>query len=284
MSDLKKIDYFGFNIKIVTNDKKNPKSYYNLFERIYNSDVKVKYRGEIYLSLRTQFNRVLTFKGKQYNVLNGSLIRFTKLEGENWYNSREHDFEPFNTPDNLHPNSFETDYIFIPSQHRFYIKKSSKISFTAAKLFLEKALNEVKNPKDDIEVILIQSKEEYQRIFAADKILGLELALTYTNDDIADSAHDDMDELLKDANVGTTNMSFKPDASGELDADSTLIKGGLELARENGHAKAKIVEENKTTIIQTKDKAQKISISVAEEDDETDVLFEKMMKEKRPNG
>ena len=119
----------------------------------------------------------------------------------------------------------------------------------------------VKKEEDNITVDLIQSAGTFEQIINSKEINKLEITVSYTNDDIGSIAQEAMDALLKDAQIGHADIILNPDATKSLNADSTMVKGLLELAQENGSAKATVTNEvGKKVIIKTAQHPEKILI------------------------
>lgn len=278
------LKFYGFNIKLQTNNTKNDDTYFNLIRKIYQKDIAPNIGGEKAMLFKTQFVEQYLFKGKRHKVLHGNLVRYTILERDHWFNTKNKEIEKFDPPENLHPNGFETSYLFIPAAHRLYAVVNTKVSHTSILNFLTKALKEVISPKDEIIVNLIQSHNTFQQILEAKTIKSLKINVSYTNDDASDAAKKAMDKLLKEANVGETDINLKPDATGSLDSDSEMVVGLLELAQENGNAVASIINQNnKSQTIITNEYPAKREVVLKENDDVNNVLFNDIMNEYRNN-
>lgn len=260
--------FYGLNVKLLSDERSGDSAYFSLIEDLYKKDVAAKIASEKAMTLRNQFRTTIKWKGNSYDVLYGKITRFTLLEGDNWYNKKTHEFEKVETPLDKYPNGFETDYYFIPAAHRFFIKVDSKVGINSTERFLQRALKEVTASTEDFSVHIIQSEDALEQILSAKELSLLKVNVSYTNDDIGKEAQELIDDLLKNGQVGELDAVLKPDQKGTLDPQSNLVKGLLEISRENGTAEATIKDnEGKRKKIITHEYPQKITIVSASDDD-----------------
>lgn len=274
---------YGFNLHLFTEKKRDADSYKRLFEEIFNRNISPDLTSDKAMTLRTQdIVTIGSRKGEEMQIMKGELVRFTKLTTSGWYNETTKQIQTQVVPEGLNPNSYSTDYFFVPAAHRFYFRYTSKISAPAVEMFLSKALNSVLDTYDNVKVNLIQSKDSIAEIIGATKLTELEVSINYTNDDIGDMNKEFLESLLKDANSGETDMTFKPDATGQLNTDNQLIRGALELAQENGEATAKITNaQGKKETIRTRNYPAKIPVTYKENEVPAVVLLKDVMEEYR---
>lgn len=234
---------------------------------------------EIIMLLRTQHSSKLSYQKKKYTVLYGKVLRFNQIK--NWYTQKEQIFQDFKLPENLVPNAFETDYIFIPAVHKFLIRYNNRANIYQVKNFMERALKELIVAGEIIHVSIMTSKDIIDTIMDAKSLVNLTVNVSYTNDEISKDAKELIDKLLKGAQAGEAEVHFKPDATGILDAKSTMIKGFLEVAKDNGYADATIInDKGRRKTIHTEEYPEKINITVNDKDeDEKGVLFDKIMND-----
>lgn len=261
---VKTIQFYGFNIKIQSNDRKGEGMYYSLIQSLYGEDVIGKISPEKAMMLRTQFNQEVKIKNSQERLLYGKLVKFTLLEGSEWFNRREKGVGPYDAPKDIYPNAFETDYIFIPETHRFFVKKSDKLSVSAVKTFLENSLKQLVSSDENVLVYIMQSKDVIDRIIESESIKSLDIDLSYTNDDIGDLAQELMDDLLKEGFIGSASFKLRPNEKDELNSEAKMVRGLLEVAKDNGTVTARIVEEGKKQTIKTKDHPEVIPVPQTE--------------------
>jgi len=150
---------------------------------------------------------------------------------------------------------------------------------------LDKALRRHIEGSETINVYSISSHNSIQEIIDSFKITALDITITYTNDDSGDSAAEDIDKLLKGANAGTSEIILKPDASGDLAKDSKLVKGLLNLAKENGTAIANVIKTAgaKQTKIITSNFPEIFNLPIIENESRVLSLFKAIMNKYR-NG
>jgi hypothetical protein len=253
--------FYGFNIKIQSTTNRNSTEYSRLISSIFDKAIIVEIGGEKAMLFKSSNKTEISIGAEKHECIFGQLVRYTILDNENWYDEKTKTFVSFPTPESIHPNGYETEYYFIPSLHKFFISYSVKVSHVATKNFLLKALIRVKKDGDNITVDLIQSSGTFEQIINSKEINKLEITVSYTNDDIGSTAQEAMDNLLKEAQIGYTDIILNPDANKSLNADSTMVKGLLELAQENGSAIATVTNEGgKKAIIKTEQHPEKILI------------------------
>ena len=74
-------------------------------------------------------------------LIYGSLINYTKLNEEGWFNEETEEIEDVNINPNLNPNSKEWEYFFLPQAHRLAIFEDANTSSSQIAYFFEDALN-----------------------------------------------------------------------------------------------------------------------------------------------
>jgi hypothetical protein len=236
--------YFGFNIKILSKERKGTEMYEKLIKDLFSKDIVSIVGGEKAITLRTQFSIKVPSKSGEASVFYGKMTRYTTLDGKNWYDQVKKEYVNYEVPLNIFPNGFDTDYIFIPAAHRFFVRVNSKVSISSVERYLLLAIPEVINSNESYLVNIIQSQDVIEKILNAGELSMLKVEISYTNDDIGDAAQQLMDKLLKNGNIGRFDATFRPDQTGTLETDSDFIRGVLELAKENGAAQATIKGDN----------------------------------------
>ncbi len=278
---LKQYKYYGFNIKLSSNENKGDLAYFNIVKALYDKDIHAMVSSDKKITLRTQFRKKLVYKENEYDILYGFIVRYAIVEGDNWYSEKKRDFEKVAIPKDVFPSPFETEYIFLPSVHRFFIKINGKVSPKMVKIFLEDALKQVISRRESVSVNLMQSYGAIQEILDADEIQRLKVEVSYTNDDIGGDAKEEIDRLLKEANIGNATVMFTPDQTGKLKEDSVVVQGFLELATENGEASATIISEGKKKRIVTKHHPAKLLVMGKDDTDAAQKLLNEQMKKNR---
>jgi hypothetical protein len=285
MSKVKKekvYNFFGLNVKLLSNERKGDTGYFTIMQDLFEKNVIAKIAGEKAMTLRNQFKKKIVWKDVEYDILYGKITRFTLLESKNWYNKKKREFEGVEVPIDVFPNAFETEYYFIPAAHRFFIRAGNKVNVFSVEKFLNRGLNEVTLATEDFSVNVIKSEDAIEQILSAIELKLLKVKVSYTNDDIGKEAQELMDKLLKDGQVGDFEATLRPDQQGTLDTGSNLVKGLLEISRENGTAEASIKDEaGKRRKIITEEYPEKLSVSSPSEDDVISRLFFQIMKSYR---
>ena len=259
--------YYGFNIKVFSNERKGTAMYEQIINDLFKKDIVAIVAGEKAVTLRTQFSTEVPLKNEKTTFFYGKITRYTTLDGKNWYDKVKKDFVNYEVPLAIFPNAFETDYIFIPAAHRFFIRVSQKVSISAVERYLTQAIPEVITAKESFTVSVIQSQDVIDKIINAKELNSLKVEISYTNDDVGPEAQELIDKLLKGSNVGKFSATFNPDQTGVLDTNADFVRGVLELAKENGIAEASIRNDNgKKVKVKTSSYPEKITTKSPQED------------------
>ncbi|MFF5379476.1 DUF4747 family protein [Pedobacter suwonensis] len=186
-------------------------------------------------------------KGK-IDYLYGRLTQFTYFENKNWFDLSTLDFDKqFQLRDGLFPDAADADFIFDPYTHKFaYIKKSNiSISPYPVRTFWEEALNAAKDDNEFIHVDVVTGDDFQKLLVEARQIRRLEIDLNYSNSGIGSITKELLDESLKNANPKSASFVIvaKPNESLQI-KNSEILQGALELAREDGDANAKVIDNN----------------------------------------
>ena len=94
-------------------------------------------------------------------LIYGSLINYTKLNEEGWFNEETEEIEDVNINPNLNPNSKEWEYFFLPQAHRLAIFEDANTSSSQIAYFFEDALNKVtdKNKGENVKVNIVATED-----------------------------------------------------------------------------------------------------------------------------
>lgn len=265
---LKLFQFHGINIKLLSNERKGEQAYFDLMRDLFDKDIIARVSSEKSMTLRTQARRTIVWRGNEYRILYGKITRFTMLEGEHWYNAKKKEIESIALPlQDIFPNGFETDYYFFPFAHRFFVRINSKVSLKAIENFLQLGLGRVVKDNEKFSITIIQSSDAIEQILNAPELNYLTVRISYTNDDIGDDAQELIDQLLKDGQIGELNATIKPDQHGSLDTNSKIVKGLLEISKENGTAEATIKNsQGQREKIITHDHPEKFTVEDVSED------------------
>lgn len=281
---IKRVRFYGLNITLQSKERKGPTAYLDLIRKIHEDQLGFTVGHEIMMVLRTLFSKQYSFNGKEYTILYGKLLRFNTIK--NWYNQKEQLFQDYKLPANLVPNAFETDYIFIPQVHKFFIRYNNRVNIYQAKNFIGKSLGSLLITGEKINVNVITASDAIDKILSASIIKSLDIDVSYTNDDIGNEAEELIDKMLKEAHSGKASINLRPDSSGSLNSESDLVKGFVGVAKDNGTITAKIINnDGKSETIRTEQYPEKFNLQVVEtngqKEDEKKVLFERIMTDNK---
>lgn len=275
------VSYFGYNITLRSDKRKGENAYLELIKLVRDIGY-VQISPDKAITVKTYAETSTSENGTNYTIVYGRLIKFTLLEGDNWYNSKNRDVVKYTPPEGVYPNAFETDFVFIPYTHRFYLKISPKFASKSVFAFLLGAFSQVITADEIVNVSIIQSSDVIETILTSRELKALNVVVSYTNDDIGPDAQELIDGLLKEAHSGKTEIALKPDQSGNLNTDSKLVKGFLEVAKENGEATASIINlDGKKQTIVTANHPEKIKIVSTSQDNNKAELFKDTVKKYR---
>jgi len=258
----KEAKYYLFNVKLLSNNRKGDKAYESLIKALFAQKIMVAVKQDKEMILRTQFFNLASNAPYYY----GKIAKFTKIEGKDWINIENLEVEEVEIPKNRFPNLQETDYIFIPSAHRFAIAKSSNVSISNVYIFLQEALKKYINADEQYEIFVEQSQDIFEEIIKATSIEKLKIKITYTNDDIVEGAEAYMDELLKESGIASLSLEAKSDQNKNISVNSHVIGGALLLATTNGTVEAKIInEQQRKKTVKTENHPEEYSTSYTDD-------------------
>lgn len=270
--------FWGFNIKLISNERSGEDAYFDMIHKMFTADIRKPIGNDKAATMRNQVSKSYAFNDVEHRVLHGKLTRYTLLDGTQWYNEVTKEYEDPKLQKGIYPNGFETDYIFIPAVHKFFVANNSKVTRNMVHAFLEEALKEVIDSKEDFTLNVMQSQDTIEQIINAPQLRDLYVDVTVTNDDAGDKAQEAIDKMLKKNNIRKFEANIKPDISGALNGKEEFIRGLLELAKDNGEAVAHVVnEDGKKVKIVTSDFPEKFNIKTAENDDIITNIFGTIM-------
>ena len=189
-------------------------------------------------------------------LIYGSLINYTKLNEEGWFNEETEEIEDVNINPNLNPNSKEWEYFFLPQAHRLAIFEDANTSSSQIAYFFEDALNKVtdKNKGENVKVNIVATEDAIEKIFNAVQLTNLEIKVSYTNNDNNDEWEAIIDEQMKESEVSVVSTKVSGTKKKPIKLKKKTFLGGmLKLSRENGYAKATAYFDGKRDVINTKE-------------------------------
>ncbi|MCQ9640146.1 DUF4747 family protein [Chryseobacterium sp. WG14] len=266
------------NIKIHSKEDNKQALYSQMINQIFNfTDFNVKIGNKNGLVLKkidkNPINKSLLgsefyeLQYKSYEIYECEFIKY-KIEDEKdkHYDTKRKEIKPGNPNAVVKPNAYEIPFYFIPAVHRLLLPIKSKVTPKQVELFFKEALLKIYETESYFNIDIAKSVDEVEKIFNFKTLDKLQLEISYTNDDLGDDEKLFMDTLLKESNVNKYKAEFDSEKKESLNLDSKLIKGGIELSKENGTLKATGTNsfDNKV-IINTKNEFENFKIKVKKE-------------------
>ncbi len=248
--------YYRFqiaNIKLQSNSRKGDEAYIDILSKIKEYKVSIPVLGTTHVILRTQFKDKVLVDGKEIDIIYGKISKYTVIDGKDWINLSSMEVENVDLPPNFFPNLKETDYIFIPSAHRFTIVLTKNFNINAVVKFLEKAVASVINSDEQHVICIDQDEDPFCRITKAELVKKLLIEISYSNADTGDEAYAFMDNEIRGSQMGKLKLDAVPNHTKSIKTDSVLVSGALKVAQSNGFVQATIVEEGKNIKVNTKE-------------------------------
>lgn len=252
------------NMKLLSNERHGDEAYKSIIKDIFRRKIKIPVYGDANMIFKTQFEDVVNVNGLDCTILHGKISRFTLIDGNDWINLDNMEVENIDLPLNTFPNYKESEYVFVPEAHRLAIVIKDGISVSLVEKFLKGAIKNVINCEEDFEVCIEQSEDVFTRITTAEKILKLQIDITYSNNDIGDDPYEFMDSQLRAGEVGRMKMDVSPNHNKNIKTDVKIIDGALKVAQSNGYVKATIIENGKKIKVETKEHPKIIPIKCME--------------------
>ena len=244
------------NIKLQSQKREiTDEVYASLFNHLHESKIAINTFGDRYTRLRTQ---MVYMNGA---ILGGKIVSYTRIGEDNWFNEDKNDIENIDLDKALHPNAKETDYYFIPKAHRFCFLLKNGFSGKAVVKFLNEALPTVINADEDIVVDIEKDRDTVERILQSNKILKLNVNITYTNADLTEDFDKFVDEDLRNSGIGVLDLEARSTKANSIDLDnSKILKSAVNLSISNGTVEATIIEDGRRKVIKTEDHPRKDKI------------------------
>lgn len=152
---------------------------------------------------------------------------------------------------------------FVPSVHRLLISK--KDGYKDLVKFLEKAIPEAVVGIDEVDINVVKSKASINRILQSDTISSLTIEVSYSNNDSGEEAKKLVDDILRKGNTRKAKMKFESPKNEFIDLKENVIaRGALELSKDNGTAKAVIVENEQKITVTTDNSPEVYELTVLE--------------------
>ena len=251
MATPEKIRYYNFytlNVKLRKKNSKNdspPEDYVRLFKKVNNKKIHKESSPNKHCIFRFMFEEM---EGKKVLYLSGTFAQFTFIHNERWFNIASLDVDKeFKVPDGLFPDAKITEFVFVPSAHRFSYRVSGEFNISpySIKKFLEFALDEASNADEFVQVDVESNKSSLKAIFSARIIKKLLIDINYSNTDVGDDLQKFVEEDIKASNTSRLKIEAtqKPDVSIDI-KKSKILTGAIESSVSNGETEAVIIDEN----------------------------------------
>lgn len=248
------VEFYTFNISAIPANHDNTDFYSNLFEKFYKYEKEIEYGKDFYYKM----TRLDKLKSDNTDYYYGNIARYLNLNNIDWEKrEKEADGNEPEAPADLAGRKSTYEFVFFPNIHKLvFIKKGKidqevkrkgapiKVIQNVLKIGLEQVMIEDKTLYVDV----IQSEEVIERIFNT-TILQLDMNLHYTNPDLEDEYGEFVDELYRETNSGNIISEHHGTKEQPINTESKLIKGSLNIARKNGSAKARAIDEQGKSII-----------------------------------
>lgn len=270
--NLKKREYdlltcYIINLKIHSKDEKKEILYSDVIEKIYNLEgffVKIGAKNGLSLkkihktNISTDLlgNEYWSFNKNNFIIYEGEFVKY-KIEDENdkYYNTISKELKPGDPNSIEKPNAIPIKFYFVPEIHRIFLPVNSGVTPIQAMNYFDKALLNIFEKQEFFNVEIAKSSEVIDRIYEFQSLKKLEISVSYTNDDLGNDAKKFVDLLLKEANTNKYKAEFVAEKNESLNMESSFIKGGIELSKENGDLVASGENEfGNKVVINTKNK------------------------------
>lgn len=278
----RKIEYYIINSKVLPPAKKSEEFYSQLVNNWFEKGYRIQHEGDNshYFTLTT-LDKITRSDGLAFY---GVVSKFVKMDDLDFIDSTSGELIEYELPENIQARQQQYEFIFIPKVHRFAFIKTGKIDPSIKKKGapLKQMINIIKLafdnglPKGQSTIVEIEQDPMIFDDIFLNKLLSLEVRVSYTNDDHLNDEHKElMDGLLKDGHIAQIFSRMTPDNSGEIDSSSTLAGGLIGLAKENGNVNALIeYPTGEKRRINTKEyPAVELINVVKEKDDRNNIIF-----------
>lgn len=237
-----------YNVVIHPASKHQPQSYIDLYEKVFKQSKTYETGG----GKRTKMRSF----SKGAEMIQGTLINYTTLDNDNWYNESSDEVVTHETEPNIYPNAKEWDFYFYPEKHRMAVVIKQGISWSQIENYFSKAFADASEVLcyDEVKLTQETSQEGIDEIFALDTIESLEVEISYSNNDINDITAAAIDEEFKKSNVSTIKTKVTGVKGNPLTLDEDKYLGSLvKLSKHNGYAKATGKSDHRVKKVNTKD-------------------------------
>lgn len=222
------------NVVLYPENRQSTQRYIELFTKIFDSKIAVNTYAEKITQMETLENVEGMYVGK--------LVNFTDLRGKKWFDKDSNAVENYDFNLNKFPNAKEKEFYFLPSIHRIAVIGKDSPSLGQVLKFFQQAFAKVADTMYDeaVEVNIITDSVVIDKIYSSQKLVSLELHVSYSNNDLNGDYQALIDDQMKEQEV----RKFKSTVSGTPKnplkiKKQSFIGGLLGLTQNNGYAIAK---------------------------------------------
>lgn len=236
--------FYLLNLNLNSPIRKGKDVLSDFFLRSKKERKKIPVRGSDTLYVRLAFENLI----EEEPVVYGRFSKFIDIDGKSSKDIETAEDLNIIIPPNAAFDLKETNFIFYPGKHRLAVEKSPSISINYIVKYIESVFRGYLMDDEYLTVTLKQDEDSFEKIYEADLIKSLEIKVSYTNDDINKDVANWFDDQLKDGAIREMLIKAVPDKSGNINPEVDIIKGAMELSKENGYTIAKIKNRGKRSI------------------------------------
>lgn len=241
----KSLDYYILNVSVLPAAKNTSEYYSALFKKVFDLGLSVNVNGDFAYRI-SEFSSY-----KKGEAFYGNIAKSVLLRDVKWVKKGTNEKIAFNVPEDHEARKGVYEFLLIPDQHRIALVRTGKINsdledkiagnFRIISEFLKVVLDEVlaKEGKT-VDLNIVQKEEIFDRIFES-QVKNLYIQVSYSNPGLDGDRDPSVDEMLREAHAGKTELKVKADSTGEIDTSSKFIKGFLDLAQTDGSAIADVI-------------------------------------------
>jgi hypothetical protein len=257
--------FYILNVKLRNRTTKNDLTeddYTRIFWQVFQEKIHTESSPNKHCIFRFMFEEK---ENNSVKYISGTFAQFTYIKNERWFNLESLDIDKeFKTPDGLFPDAKITEFVFIPSAHRFCYKITNdfKIKPYPIKKFIESALTKVTIKNEYVQVDVESDTATLERILSAKEIKKLLIDITYSNTDIGDDLKQFVEDDIRASNTSRLKIEATQKPRISIDVrQSKILTGAIESSVSNGETEATIINmNNKTETIKTSDFPRRESV------------------------
>jgi hypothetical protein len=236
--------FYLLNLNLNSPNRKGKDVLSDFFLRSKKERKKIPVRGSDTFYIRLAFESLI----ENEPVVYGRFSKFIDIDGKSSKDIETAEDLNIVIPPNAAFDLKETNFIFYPKKHRLAVEKSPSISINYIVKYIESVFRSYLMDDEYLTVTLKQDEDSFDRIYEADLIKSLVIKVSYTNDDINKDVANWFDDQLKDGAIREMLIKAVPDKSGNINPEVDIIKGAMELSKENGYTIAKIKNKGKRPV------------------------------------